>query len=201
MSTSVKFPHEYRIPVSQEHIRSIKDPQRSELTTLHALVKVRELPNGKIPDKINPRSHEDIKMNRRVPQAIADSLKDFPELFHLLNRGCLILAKKAWYDNQSKLLHFIVESEDEHGMVDGATTDRVLAALKKEVSNADFASLKEDEIPPHFKDAYIHLEVVAGEIGEDLRIKLAGARNTSDQVKEFSLEDLKGHFDWLKEIL
>lgn len=201
MKTATSFPHEYRIPVSQEHIRSIKDPHLQDITTLHALVKVRDLPNGKIPDKINPRSHEVIKMSSRVPEAIENALEENPEIFHLLNRGCLILAKKAWYDNQNKMLHFIVESENDHGMVDGATTDRVLARLKAEASNADFDSLKEDEIPPHFKDAYIHLEVIAGEIDQDLRIKLAGARNTSEQVKEFSLEDLKGNFDWLKDIL
>lgn len=202
MKAEVSFPHEYRIPVSQDYIRSIKDPHLTKITTLHAIVKVRDLPNGRIPDKINPRSHEAIKMSSRIPEAIEDSLKETPELFHLLNRGCLILAKKAWYDNQNKMLHFIVESENDHGMIDGATTDRVLAKLKGEVSTADFAYLKEDEIPPHFKDAYIHLEIIAGDdLEQDLRIKLAGARNTSEQVKEFSLEDLKGNFDWLKDIL
>lgn len=201
MNMSAKFPQEYRIPVSQEHIRSIKDPHLSEITTHHAIVKVRDLPNGRIPDTINPRSHEVVKMTSRVPEAIESALEESPELFHLLNRGCLILAKKAWYNNQNKMLHFIIESENEHGMVDGATTDRVLAKLKGEVSNADFYSLKENEIPQHFRDAYIHLEIIAGDLEQDMRIKLAGARNTSEQVKEFSLEDLKGNFDWLKDIL
>jgi hypothetical protein len=58
------------------------------------------------------------------------------------------------------MLHFILASEDDHGMVDGATTDRVLEKLKNEVSDADFSSLKEDEIPPHFKDAYIHRKLL-----------------------------------------
>jgi hypothetical protein len=207
MSSSVKYPHEYRIPVSQEHLRTIKDPyyEKNIITTIHALVKVRDFPNGKIPDRINPRSHEVVKMSGRIPEAIQESIESTPDLFHLLNRGCLILAQKAWYDNQSKMLHFIIESENDHGMVDGATTDRVLEILKKEVSNADFSSLKEDEIPGHFKDAYIHVEIIAGikagDNDKDLRIKLAGARNTSEQVKEFSLEDLKTNFDWLKDIL
>lgn len=195
------YQQEYRIPVSQECVRSFRDPHLADVTTIHALVKVRDLPNGKIPDKINPRSHDKIKMTSRIPEAIQDALVDTPELFHLLNRGCLIIAKKAWYDNQSKTLHFIIESEDEHGMVDGATTDRVLAFMKTEASKADFTTLKEDEIPEHFKESYIHLEVIAGDIGQDLRIKLADARNTSEQVKEFSLEDLGGGFDWLKDII
>ena len=201
MSSPINYPHEYRLPVLQDHVRSIKDPHLNNLSIIHAFVKVRDLPNGNIPDDINPRSHEQIKMTSRIPEAIEETLIERPELFHLLNRGCLILAKKAWYDNQGKTLHFIIDSKEENGMIDGATTDRVLAALKRQVSNAAFESLKEGEIPEHFKEAYIHLEIVAGEMEQDLRIKLADARNTSEQVKEFSLQDLGGSFDWLKEIL
>ena len=201
MTNHSNHPQEYRIPVSQDHIRTLKNPHDESLSIIHAFVRVRDLANGKIHDKINPRSHEDIKWNGRIPSAIRDSIQDDPRLFHLLNRGCLILAKKAWYDNQSKLLHFFIESIDEHGMVDGATTDRVLANLKKEISSADFTSLREEEIPEYLKDAHIHLEIIAGDLTSDVRVKLADARNTSEQVKEFSLEDLGRGFDWIKEVL
>jgi len=200
MSTK-KFPIEYRIPTSQDNIRSFKDPNLKRISTIHAFVKIRDMASGHIPDKINPRSHEQIKTKSRVPQAVEETLENTPELFHLLNRGCLIIAKKAWYDNHSKTLHFIVESEEENGMVDGATTDRVLAGIKQDLSSADFSTLTEEEIPAHFKDAYIHLEIIAGDIDQELRIQLAEARNTSVQVKEFSIEDLKHSFDWLKELL
>lgn len=194
-------PKEYRLPVQQDQIRSIKDPYNNELTIIHAFVKVRDLPNGQIPDKINPRSHEVVRMETRIPQAITASLTDTPEIFHLINRGCLVLAKKAWYDNQTRTLHFLVESPEQNGMVDGATTDRVLAKLKEQVSKADFPTLKEEEIPDHLKEAYVHLEIIAGDTNDDLRLKLADARNTSEQVKAFSLEDLGGGYDWLKEII
>ena len=193
--------HEYRIPVSQDHIRSLKNPHSEDLNVIHAFVKVKDLPNGKIPDKINPRSHEIIKMKSRVPDAIETTITDDPELFHILNRGCLILAEKAWYDNKEKVLHFVIGSEEEHGMVDGATTDRVLATLKNQISSTDFECLKDDEIPDCFKEAYVHLELIAGNIDNDTRIKIADARNTSLQVKEFSLEDLKHNFDWLKDVI
>lgn len=201
MVTSQKFPHEYRVPVSQDHFRTLKNPNDDSLTIMHAFVKISHLDNGNIPDRINPRSHEVIKTKGRVPQAIRDTLETNPKLFHLLNRGCLIIAQKAWYNNKTKTLHFIVESEDQHGMVDGATTDRVLAGLKRKCCLADFSKLKPDEIPAEFKDSYIHLEIIAGDLDDDTRIKLADARNTSEQVKEFSLEDLGGGFDWLKEVL
>lgn len=201
MSNISSYPREFRIPASQDHVRSLKNPHFDHLAVIHAFVKVSDLPNGDIPDKINPRSHEKLRMTSRIPEAIEESIQEDPELFHLLNRGCLILAKKAWYDNQSKTLHFIIESDDEYGMVDGATTDRVLQELKKQVSNADFTKLTQDEIPDCFKASYIHLEIIAGDLDRDLRVKLADARNTSEQVKEFSLEDLRDNFSWLKEVL
>jgi hypothetical protein len=203
MSTSnvSKLPREYRISASQDYVRNIKLPHWPNLTDIHAFVRIRDFVNGAIPDKINPRSHEEIKMSGRVPQAIRDSIEQSPTAFHLLNRGCLILAKRAWYDNHSKTLHFILESEDEHGMVDGATTDRVLAKLKDETSITDFDSLREDEVPDTFKESYLYLEILAGDMENGMRIELADARNTSAQVKEFSLEDLGHGFDWLKKVL
>jgi len=207
MKTASGFPREYRVPASQDFTRNIKDPyqvndgESKGISLIHSLVKIRDFPSGTIPDTINPRSHEKINLNSKIPQAIAETLREQPEVFHLLNRGCLIIAKEAWYDNKTKMLHFVVEDENDHGMVDGATTDKVLAELKKEVSQADFGTLREDEIPDYFKTAYLHLEIVAGDINQELRIRLADARNTSLQVKEFSLEDLGGGFEWLKEII
>ncbi|HML76628.1 MAG TPA: AIPR family protein [Anaerohalosphaeraceae bacterium] len=201
MTSSTKYPKEFRVPVEQEHIRSIKSPYAEELSIIHAFVKIKNFQNGDIPDKINPRYHDINKMKGRVPDAIQESLVERPRLFHLLNRGCLILAQKAWYDNKSKILHFVIDSEEQHGMVDGATTDRVLKNVKISVSNADFYTLTEEEIPENLKDAYLHLEIISGPIDDELRLKLADARNTSEQVKEFSLEDLGGGFKWLKDVL
>jgi|GEM_PF-411861 len=207
MKTTIKYPHEFRIPASQEFTRSIKDPYHlgvsdsAGISFIHSLVKVRHFPSGQIPDDVNPRSHEVIRMRSKIPSAIETTLVEDPKHFHLLNRGCLIVAKKAWYNNRTKMLHFIIESKDDHGMVDGATTDRVLARLKDNVLEADFETLEEAEVPEYFKQAYLHLEIVSGDIDQDLRIKLADARNTSMQVKEFSLEDLGGGFQWLKDII
>jgi hypothetical protein len=203
MSTSnvSKLPREFRIPVEQDFIRNLKVPHWPDLTLIHAFVRIRDFVNGEIPDTVNPRCHENIKFTSRVPEAIKESIEVRTSYFHLLNRGCVILAKKARYDNKSRTLHFLLESEEEHGLVDGATTDRVLSMLKKEVSNADFSRLGEEEIPEKFQDSYIYVEIIAGNLDNGMRIDLAEARNTSLQVKEFSLEDLGGGFDWLKKII
>ncbi len=189
---------EYRFKVAPEYLRSLKDPHHPDLHIHHAYVPVRFFAHGKLPDGVNPRSHE--KLSGRVPKAIEESLKEHSRWFHLLNRGLLVVAQKAWYDNRSKTLHIVIDSESEGGLADGATTDRILAGAKNAVSRVEFDKLTEEEIPSFLKDAYVHVEVISGDIGEML-VPLTGARNTSNQVKEFSLENLGGGFNWLKEII
>jgi hypothetical protein len=192
------FPREFRFKVPPDNIRSLKDPHNEGLTIHHAYVQVRAFAHGKLPDNVNPRSHE--KIAGRVPEAIEESLRDRSKWFHLLNRGLLVVAQKAWYDNRNQTFHILISSDDENGLADGATTDRVIAKVKNSISPAEFESLIENEIPAFLRDAFVHVEVISGEIGEML-VPLTGARNTSNQVKEFSLENLGGGFDWLKELL
>jgi len=189
-------PNHLIFPASQDFVRRIGCPHFDDIQILHAFVRIKDFPCGEIPDDINPRRHEKFleSTKGRVPEAIRESFEENPKWFHLLNRGCLILAEKAWYDNKDNELHIILESKDEHGMADGATTDRVLKKIKdeiKELADADNESLE---------TAYIHLEIITGNVQDEL-INLTRARNTSKQVQEFSLVDLGEGFDWLKDII
>jgi AIPR protein len=189
---------EYRIPVTQKLVKSFEDPHIEGLHIHHAYIKVRDFPHGKLPDEVNPRSHEDL--SGRITDLIQGTLKDSPKWFHILNRGLLVLAQKAWYDNRTQTLHVLITSDQEGGLADGATTDRVIRDVKNATSAADFEKLMEEEIPPSLKDAYVHVEVISGGIG-DMLVPLTGARNTSKQVKEFALENLGGGFEWLKDVI
>jgi hypothetical protein len=151
-----------------------------------------------MPDDINPRSHD--QLGGRVPEAIENCVKNRSSWFHILNRGLLVLAEKAWYDNRTNTFHVLLAAEDEHGLADGATTDRVLLNFKREVSLADFENLSEKEIPPSLKEAHVHVEVISGDIG-DMLVPLTEARNTSNAVKAFAIENLGGGFDWLKDVI
>src|SRR5580658_6774476 len=185
---------EYRFPVSPDLIRSLKDPNLEGVHIHHAYVRVGAFPHGKFPDDVNPRSHEN--PTGRIPKLIEESLGERPKWFHLLNRGLLVIAQKAWYDNRSQTFHVLIESAETGGLADGATTDRVLANAKKKVSLADFETLLEKEIPEQIKDSFVHVEVISGDV-EEMLVPLTGARNTSNQVKEFALENLGGGFEWL----
>jgi len=192
------YPKEFSFKVAQEFVRSFDDPHNPDLQIHHAYPKVRDFMHGLLPDDVNPRSHE--KLSGRVPDAIEASLKDQPKVFHLYNRGILVLAKHCRYDNRTKKLHIVISSPEDGGLVDGATTDRVIANAKNAITLEDFANLPEDQIPENLRDAHVHVEIISGEIG-DMLVPLAGARNTSNQVKEFALENLGGGFDWLKDVI
>lgn len=192
------FPREYRINVSKDHIRSLRDPHNKDLNIHHAYIRVKDFPNGKIPDDVNPRSHE--KPSGGVAEGIRGSLEGTPKWFHVLNRGILVIAEKAWYNNRTEKLHVIISSDDEGGLADGATTDRVIRNVKRDVSSADFENLAAHEIPEHLREAFVHVEIISGGIGEML-VPLTRARNTSNKVQEFALENLGGGFDWLKELI
>ncbi len=186
------YPREYRFKVSQECVRAFKDPHNPDLMIHHVYLPVSEFAHGLLPDDVNPRSHE--KVSGRVPKLIEESLKEQPTWFHLLNRGELVLAQRCWYDNKTGYLHILINSPTDGGLADGATTDRVIAAAKREAAETP------DGQPSFMKDAYVHLEIISGSIN-DMLVPLTGARNTSNQVKEFALENLGGGFDWLKELI
>jgi hypothetical protein len=148
-----------------------------------------------LPDDINPRSHEDV--SGRIPQAIERSLLENPTDFHLLNRGELILAQTCRYDNHNKTLEITIESREDRGLADGATTDRVIAQAEDEASRRN-SPYSPEQVADSLGKAFVHIEVIAGNVREKL-VRLAGARNASNQVKEFALENLGGGFDWLEQ--
>lgn len=191
------FPHTYRFRVAQEFVRSFTDPHDAQISIHHVYIPVSEFKRELLPDDINPRSHED--PTGRIPNAIERSLIENPKEFHLLNRGELILAQSCKYDNHTKTLEMTIASADEGGLADGGTTDRVItraerAAIRK---NSEFT---EEQVGHGLHTAFVHLEIISGDVREKL-VRLAGARNTSNQVKEFALENLGGGFDWLKKLI
>ncbi|HEX4067174.1 MAG TPA: AIPR family protein [Acidobacteriaceae bacterium] len=193
----VSFPHTYRFRVPQEWVRSVIDPHDPNITIHHVYIPVTEFKREMFPDDINPRSHEE--PTGRIPDAIERSLIENPKEFHLLNRGELILAQSCKYDNHTKTLEITIGSPEEGGLADGGTTDRVINRAQNAASRKK-SSFTEDQVNDGLSAAYVHLEIISGDVREKL-VRLAGARNTSTQVKEFALENLGGGFDWLKSLI
>jgi AIPR protein len=134
------------------------------------------------------------------------TLQEYPEYFHLLNRGITIVAKAAQYDNQTKRVRLkLHESEEEEryfGILDGGNTNQRINMWRDE--------LDEDTAMDILSRTFVNVQVLipnnngqevpSGEM-ESLLNDIKEARNTSVQVKEKSLANARRHFDQMKEVL
>lgn len=132
--------------------------------------------------EVNPR---EINTKTSVYKAISGTLAQNPERFHERNRGITLVAKSIAYDDKNQ--EVVVELSDEslHGVVDGAHTLRAI------LDSQDF----EDQV-----DAAVFFKCITGVDSTEIA-EIAGGLNTSQQVDLKSLENLRDHFDMLKEAL
>lgn len=200
-----------KIPVGREQISFLADPRNQGHDTLYALVKVRDLPMD-LPLDVNPRAQNTAS---RVARQIATGLVDDSDIFHILNRGLTVTAYDADYDPKKELLTLQLASGF-YGVLDGGHTYAVIRENAEPYLNPEKALPAEPppakaegetnnieekaDVPPEFLDAFVRMEIIKG-IKSDLVVDLARSRNTSAQVRDESLANLEGSFDWLKEVL
>jgi hypothetical protein len=146
-----------------------------------AVVAIQDLPDLKSWRKINVR---DPKTKGRVPNAIRESLLAHPQEFVFMNRGLVLSAEKVDISEKDKMMKVVFRDPDLHGLLDGGHTYRI---LMEERSNAD-------------PRQYVRVEIITG-FDPDGISDLVDARNTSNQVKDQSLDNLKGKFDPIKAVL
>lgn len=126
----------------------------------------------------NPREQ---KMTTNVAGKIKESLKDNAN-FHELNRGIVISAEKASWDNKTEELLLTLTDPEIHGNIDGGHTLRAILEAKYK-----------NELKP---ERYVFMEII---VGLDSPVELAAARNTSVQVDLKSIAELENSFDAIKE--
>jgi hypothetical protein len=201
----------YRIPVKKDRISRLSDPTGQGHDTIHAYVKIADLPLN-LPSDVNPRAQN---TESRVARQIQKGLLDDASVFHLLNRGLTVTAYDAEYDTQKQELKLALSS-GHYGLVDGGHTYAVIRKnLAAQAANGAEAKTgkktpeeatpeegkeEEQERPEFLDNGYVRLEVMVG-VKNELLVDVARSRNTSAQVRDESLANLEGSFDWLKEVL
>lgn len=130
---------------------------------------------------VNPREQ---KLNTYVSRAIRNSLLSEDKIFHLLNRGILISAEEITYNNKTNNVELVLSDSGNHGIIDGGHTFKII--------------IKEQEKDTIKSEKYVSLEVITQVSHIE---SLAEARNTSVAVDDKSIEELKGSFDSIKEII
>lgn len=135
--------------------------------------------------KINPREQNlSLKPSKEMKKTLNADIRD---IFHYLNRGISFSALECKVRNVGvkKEVYFKLADIDEHGIFDGGHTIKVL-----------FEAIEKEEV---MGEKHVILEIFTGV--EDILFDLARARNTSTQVKEKSIANLEGKFDFVKETL
>lgn len=193
-----------RFYVSKDHYRKFEfNDNGHSVSIYHAYPLLTDWVGRETPDKVNPRSHDEDCLQSGVADEIETTITEWPKDFILANRGTTLLAKSIQYDPNTGIAEALITDEECHGLADGATTDAVIAKIQGQAANGlPFRSLKKEELPPYLKEARLHLEIIVGLDGDRDRIgRLVKGRNTSRQVKSWSMSDFEGRFDWIRDIL
>lgn len=146
-----------------------------------AICDVKELPED-IPMDTNPREQN---FKTGVAKHIKESLTSKEAFnFYILNRGILLSAKNATFNNYSNTLTLEMDDMGLHGNVDGGHTYKTILNER-------------DSIEPQTQ--FVKIEILTGI--ESFFEDVADARNTSVQVKDQSIANLRGRFNIIKEEL
>jgi len=172
------------IRIRPTYARRMPDPKLTKGERHLFLVAAKDVPEG-IPNEPNARRP---LLNKRVYQNVMQSLMSLdgsePGTFHLKNKGVTVIAD----DVQKIGDDFVIKFKKGQGAVDGGHTLEIINKAK-ESGKAD--------IP---EDQFVSIEVRTG-VPEEWVPEISRGLNTSVQVQEMSLEQLKGHFDWMKDAL
>lgn len=182
MSTLIKFP-----AISFRRIVGPNDDLKGRMYI--AVINVKDLPES-LSDwrKLNPR---DPKTNSGVALKIQSTLKDNPEAFLFKNRGITLMVEKADFDNQKNEIRIEMTDRDKNGLLDGGHTFKVIRNYLDGLSVEEISEM----------NAYVRIEILEGIKDVEEAIGIVESRNTSTQVKEQSIEELKKSYEEIKNVL
>ncbi len=185
------FPH------SKEDLRrtSVRDSE-GEYDLYRLAPKALDWPAESMPDGVNPRSHDEECLKSPVARDIEKTLREFPEDFWLANRGGFVLAESVQFDPEKFLVTLRITDLEIHGMADGATTNAVIRKLQTELRKEKEPGLREA-----LSEARFNVDVVVGLEDRERIGKLIRGRNRSVPVREWTLSDFQGDYNWIKDVI
>lgn len=201
--------------VGKEFIRALHFPsldgRKKPTAVYHLYPRLSDWIGRTIPDSVNPRSHDPECLKSPVAKQIEQTILDNPEDFVFANRGATLIADDIHIDTKTGDVVMIISDPENQGLADGATTDAVLAKVQtqlarevldnKEASYMQLLDMKGGKMPENLKNGRIHLEVIIGLDDRSRIANLVQGRNTSRQVKGWSMADFRGSFEWIKDIV
>ncbi|PKP78507.1 MAG: hypothetical protein CVT81_04065 [Alphaproteobacteria bacterium HGW-Alphaproteobacteria-3] len=163
--------------------RRIKHPQFPEIEKHYFLVRAKDLPNG---IRTDANARDPNGLNRRVYREVHESLlgrDTTPGTFDLMNKGIVCLADKVRRIDDS---NYEIVVRDGQGIVDGGHTYKIICDAQEDPALPD--------------EQHVEFQVRTG-ITDSLITDIARGLNTGMQVKDHSIANLDGKYDWIKEDL
>lgn len=184
MTTLIKFPS-LTFKKIETPSNAVYENSCTYMTTVH----IKDLPDDlRDRRKINVR---DPKLTSWVSRKIMNSLIDQPELFFFKNRWITLIAEWASFDNKNNIVSIEMDDPTKHWLLDWWHTFGVIQSYLEDLSDNHKWE----------NDAFVKVEIITGiEKIEDV-VWIVEARNTSTQVKEQSLEELKNSYESIHKIL
>jgi hypothetical protein len=180
------------LKVHSEDIKSFRDPNQLGRKRYVLQVPVDEIAKAAIEFGPNPRNQD---MGTSVVKAIQETLEDAPGWFQYANKGILINAQNAEYDNKAGELSLSLDKDLQNpwgdslgGNMDGGHTQAVIIQQIRDNLWKNYESPKDKQ--------WVNVEVLTG-IDFDHLSFIAGARNRSVAVKDLALTVLNDELDWL----
>lgn len=110
-------------------------------------------------------------------------------MFFFMNRGLVIAAEQATFDTEAGVVTVTFSDPKRHGLLDGGHTYTVIRSY---TSQTDRSELALDQ------QAFVRVELLEG-FDIEQAVDIVDARNTSNQVKDQSLDELKQRFEGIKQ--
>jgi len=162
------------------------NPNRYSFVGLTPVGEALKFQLGNIP-WVNPRHPNPKSKMARVIKASAFENRG---KFHLLNRGATVIAEDGKLEQE--VLHVEFGPAKKRGLIDGGTT---IGALVDALTDGFTQSPEKEDLQ------LFRVQVFCGRWTDEEVVDLAEALNTSVQVDSFSIANLAGTFDWIKNAL
>jgi hypothetical protein len=177
-----------KVNIKAEYSRNYPDPlnKSTEGDPLHIehhvlLSRAIDVPEG-ISKAPNPRAQG---IDKGIYKEVKKSLENADDLtFHLKNKGITILAQQVEYSADKR--NAIIYLREGDGIADGAHTYEIILKAKEESTCPE--------------GQYVKFEILTG-VPQGMGADITGGLNTSVQVDDTSLMDLKKEFVWIKDTL
>jgi hypothetical protein len=163
--------------------RRVKHPTYPQIEKHTFTVRAKDLPSG---IRTDANARDPVGLNRRVYREVQENLFNrfaFPGIFDLMNKGITVLTSKVRRIDDN---NYEFEIEDGQGIVDGGHTYKIICEAQNDPALPD--------------DQHVDLHVRTG-VDDEMISEISRGLNTGMQVKQHSLDNLDGKFEWIKDEL